>query len=173
MKTHAEKIREAVTDLGEADPNQIMEWVRKHYPEDPINPQSYRADIIGCSINHTSQHHYPNMPKFLLFDNNTKKYRLYSSENNKTASTLPASERVEFFSNDILTEQLGKITEVHSHNSTCIDGVLISKLSITGQIDIPQKIRENMGLNPGDTIAFIATEKGVEIRKARLKLEFT
>ena len=59
VKTHSEKIREAVSDLGETTPAEIMTWIKSHYPEDPVNPQSYRADIIGCSINHSSQHHYP------------------------------------------------------------------------------------------------------------------
>jgi len=172
LKTHSEKIREAVTDLGEADPNEIMDWIRKHYPEDSINPQSYRADIIGCSKNHSSQHHYPNMPKFLLFDSNTKKYRLDPLETQKSnLDQFPVSERVEAFFKNNFPEQQGKLP-VSSADSTCIDGVPVSKLSITGQVDIPQKIREKMGLNPGDTIAFIETEKGVEIRKARLKLEF-
>ena len=59
MKTHAEKIREAVTELGIASPREIMNWIRRHYPNDPVNPSSYRADVIGCSINHSSRHHYP------------------------------------------------------------------------------------------------------------------
>lgn len=78
--THAEKIREAITDLGIASPNEIMAWIRKHYPDDVVNPRSYRADIIGCSINHSSSRHYPSLPKFLWFNENTKRYRLARPE---------------------------------------------------------------------------------------------
>ena len=79
-KTHAEKIREAVIELGIASPNEIMDWIRERYPDDPVNSGSYRADIIGCSVNHSSSHHYPSLPKFLWFEEDTKRYRLARPE---------------------------------------------------------------------------------------------
>jgi len=75
-KTNADKIREAITELGTASPNEIMAWIKNHYPDNPVTPSSYRAYIIGCSVNHSSSHHYPSMPKFLWFIAESKKYKL-------------------------------------------------------------------------------------------------
>lgn len=153
-KTHAEKIREAVTDLGIASPNEIMDWIRRHYPNDLMNPRSYRADIIGCSINHTSSHHYPGMPKFLWFENDTKRYRLASPEE---ASKV---ERMEERDQSFLETEQG-----------VIDGIPIAKLSVTGQVKIPLIIREKLDLKPGDILAFIVNKDFLELRKARIKIE--
>lgn len=155
-KTHSEKIKEALIDLKTAKPKEIMDWINKHYPEDKVNPQSYRADIVGCSINHSSQHHYPSMPKFLWFDKESKEYRL--------AKTTELDSKIDF--NSKKTQNLTEETEV-------VDGTPISKLSVTGQVIIPKSIRKKMGFNPGDTLGFIINDKGVlEVKKARLKLEF-
>lgn len=156
-KTHADKIREAVTDLGIASPNEIMAWIKRHYPDSEINPDSYRADITGCSVNHTSSHHYPGMPKFLWFENGTKKYRLAKSD-------------------EMLNVKRSKkrTTPQSANGSTYINGIAIAKLSVTGQVVIPSKIRDTMGFQTGDTLAFIINEKGIlEIRKARLRLDLT
>lgn len=76
-KTHHEMIREAVTKLGEAKPNAIIDYIRKKNPQAYVNESSFRADIIGCSVNHSSSHHYPGMPKFLFFEKQKGTYRLY------------------------------------------------------------------------------------------------
>ena len=156
-KTHANKIREAVTDLGIASPNEIMAWIKRHYPDSEINPDSYRADITGCSVNHTSSHHYPGMPKFLWFEDPPKKYRLAKPD-------------------EMLNVQRNKErpTPQSANGSTYINGIPIAKLSVTGQVVIPSKIRDTMGFQTGDTLAFIINEKGIlEIRKARLRLDLT
>ncbi|MCJ7633063.1 AbrB/MazE/SpoVT family DNA-binding domain-containing protein [Candidatus Bathyarchaeota archaeon] len=153
-KTHADKIREAVTDLGEASPQEIMEWIKHHYPNDELNPRSYRADIIGCSVNHTSAHHYE-MPRFLWFDKDSKTYRL----------AKPGEAYVE--------NSKEKESKKATYESTYINGVPITKLSVTGQVTIPTAILEKLGFQAGDTLAFLIKENGIlEIRKARVKLEF-
>ena len=153
-KTHAEKIREAVTDLGLASPNEIMNWIRKHYPNDNVNPRSYRADIIGCSINHSSSHHYPGMPKFLWFEKDVKKYRLASPE--ESAKVELIEEKDQPFLDSI---------------QGIVDGVAVSKISVTGQVAIPAVIREKMDLKPGDLLAFIINNDILEVRKAKIKIE--
>lgn len=154
-KTHADKIREAVTDLGLASPNEIMQWIKKHYPNDNVNPQSYRADIIGCSRNHSSQRHYPGMPKFLWFEEEIKKYRLEKPE--EAAKTEPTEEKNQ---NPLENTQL------------LLDGISLSKMSVTGQIEIPAIIREKLGFKPGDLLAFVINNDILEVRKARIKVEF-
>lgn len=156
-KTHAERIREAVTDLGLSKPREIMNWIKRHYPNSKVNPQSYRADIIGCSVNHSSQHHYPNMPKFLWFEKDTKKYRLAKPEEMPEAPITRNS-----------------ISSKSEKGVTFINGIPLSKLSVTGQVLIPSNIREKMGFETGDKLAFIINENGkLEIRKARIKLDLT
>jgi hypothetical protein len=75
-KTHAEMIREAVEELGSAKPNSIMDFIRKKYPDIEVKETSFRADITGCSINHSSSHHFPGNPKFLFYDLEKGTYRL-------------------------------------------------------------------------------------------------
>ena len=153
-KTHAEKIREAVTDLGLASPNEIMDWIRKHYPGDNVNPKSYRADIIGCSINHTSSHHYPSMPKFLWFEEESKKYRLASP--GESAKPEPIEEKDQRFLDS--TQGL-------------VDGVAVAKISVTGQVEIPAVIREKLNFRSGDILAFIINNNVLEVRKAKITIE--
>jgi len=153
-KTHAEKIREAVTDLGLASPNEIMDWIRKHYPNDTVNPRSYRADIIGCSVNHSSSHHYPGMRRFLWFNKDTKRYRLAKLE--EAAKAKPIEKE-----NQPFLETMQGL----------VDGVAIAKISVTGQVEIPVMIREKFGFRPGDLLAFIINNEVLEVRKAKIKIE--
>ena len=153
-KTHAEKIREAVTDLVIASPNEIMGWISKHYPENSVNPRSYRADIIGCSINHSSSHHYPSSPKFLWFEENSKKYRLATPE--------------ESSKKELIEEKNQPFLDTEEY----IDGIAVSKLSITGQVKIPSTICQKLGFKHGDMLAFLINENGVlEVKKAKIKIE--
>ena len=76
-KTRAEMIREAVEELGSATPRDIMDFISRKYPEIEVKENSFRADIIGCSVNHTSSHYYPSMPKFLFYEMENRTYRLY------------------------------------------------------------------------------------------------
>lgn len=155
-KTHSGKIREAVTDLGLASPNEIMGWIEKHYPNDEINPSSYRADIIGCSVNHSSQHHYLSMPKFLWFNRDTKLYRLATPEEMSTVAKTPR-----------------KAIPTLEDEITYVNGIPVAKLSVTGQVLVPLKVREKMDFHPGDTLAFVINEKGIlEVKKARITIEF-
>ncbi|MFX0117576.1 MAG: AbrB/MazE/SpoVT family DNA-binding domain-containing protein [Candidatus Hodarchaeota archaeon] len=153
-KPHAEKIREAVTDLGPASPNEIMDWIRKHYPSDEVNPQSYRADIIGCSRNHSSQHHYPGMPKFLWFEEETKKYRLASPKESAKIGSIEKKNQPFF-----------------DPIQGLIDGIAVAKISVTGQVAIPTVVREKLGFKPGDLLAFVINNNVLEVRKAKIKLE--
>lgn len=146
-KTHAEKIREAVTELGLVSPKEIMDWIKKHYPDDTVNPVSYRADIIGCSVNHTSSHHYPGMPKFLFYEKSTKKYRLYDSEKDgkdfDVLTTFDEEEEIPY-----------------------------SKISPTGQIYLPSSIQKKLKIKPRDIIAFQENDKGeFVLRKGKLRID--
>lgn len=149
-KTCTEKIHEAVTDLGLASPGMIMAWIRNHYPEDELNRKSYRSLIIGSSVNHSSSHHYSGMRKFLWFEKEVKKYRLASLDASTHSDTA----------------------EIVASAESCIDGIPFCRLSETGEVNIPSAIREKVGFQPGNILAFVINEEGtLEIRKARIRLE--
>lgn len=156
IKTHAEKIREAVKELGLSSPREIMEWIKEHYPDEQLIPTSYRADIISCSINHTSRHHYPRKNRFLWFDENTKRYRL----------ATPA-ELEKYNQNPIPPDKTGG-----PQTGKIINGIPIAEISVTGQVQIPKIIRDALGFTSGDTLGFVINDDGVlEIRKAKIRLE--
>ena len=155
VKTHAGKIREAIQELGIASPREIMEWIKAHYPDDSVKPSSYRADIIGCSINHSSSHHYPGMPKFMWFIEETKKYRMATEndpdyDNTNAIKLVPASERTEI-----------------------IDGVHVSELGPTAKLFIPMAIRKILNIVQGDKVGFIINEDdSILLKKAKVKVTF-
>ncbi len=95
-KTHAEMIREAVEELGRATPNSIMDFIRKKYPDIEVKETYFRADMIGCSVNHSSSHHYPGMPKFLFYDKEKGTYQLNEERlNDKTEHPLKIYEKLD------------------------------------------------------------------------------
>ncbi len=156
-KTHVDKIREAVIYLRSAKASEIIDWIRRHYPGESLNSRSYRTDIIGCSINHSSTNHYPGLPKFLWFEKDTKEYRLAEPEEAPISIQI-AEKKPSAIESEI--EYVGDIA--------------VGKVSVTGQVSIPLKIREELGLKPGHLLAFIINDDGVlEVRKARIRVEFS
>jgi len=95
-KTHAEMIREAVEKLVEATPKEIIQFIRNRYPKIDVKKTSFRADIIGCSVNHTSSHHYPGMPKFLFYNKSKRTYRIHdpSTGNKSFPNTGNGTEKI-------------------------------------------------------------------------------
>lgn len=63
-------------EIGVASSRQIISFINRTYPERPWKLSTIRAHIIGCSINHSSSHHYPGQPKF-LFTLPSGRVRLY------------------------------------------------------------------------------------------------
>ena len=83
MKTHQEKIKEAVISLNkEARPNDIIQWIKDNYKEkkESLNIETYRADIIGSSVNHAPPIIIHDMQKFLWFNESTKSYRMATED---------------------------------------------------------------------------------------------
>jgi hypothetical protein len=91
-------IREAITELKEAKPKMIMDYIRRRNPQVHVNEPSFRADIIGCSVNHPSSHHYPGMPKFLFFDKTKGTYRLCDPDTDGKAAAPDTRKKVSDFS---------------------------------------------------------------------------
>jgi hypothetical protein len=157
-KPHHVKIREAVQALGSATASEIMNWIREKYPDEELNKSSYRADVIGCSKNHTSTHHYPGIPKFLIFDSVTKKYRIdEESPITDLPQQSPLRNRSTVFPLDIIQENNILFVKVSSH-----------LLSI-----MPNQIATHLNLENGMHVAFILNpDNSVTLKKAKLKFDF-
>lgn|GEM_PF-1335331 len=155
MVSHAEKIRQALTALGSARPKEIIAWIEKNFgDEEEVKPESFRGDLMGLAINHSSAHHYTGSNKILWFDQQEKTYRLATASEHedyeKKRSAAPKKEHI-IRKNETFT----------------------SKLSTSGQIVIPVEIREEMQFRAGDLLAFKVNSQGIlELRKARLKVEY-
>lgn len=79
MPLHHELIKEAVESLGESKPRQIIDFIKKKHPEIDVKESSFNSDIIGCSVNHSSNGWY-GLPKFLYFDKVKKTYKMAMEE---------------------------------------------------------------------------------------------
>jgi hypothetical protein len=153
MKAHHEKIKEAVMSLNrEVRPREIMDWIKEHYPDENVNEESYRADVIGCSINHPSTHHYPNMPKFLWFNENSKAYRLATKDEVESLEKKQPSKEQEI------------AVKYYS-------GMPIIEVGSSGRLVIPSVVMKEMGFVAGDSVAITKNEKG-EVLMKKGKLEF-
>lgn len=75
----ADALEEAVRHYGGVVSNrQILDYVKRKYP-DNWKDSTIRAHIMGCSINHSSSHHYRYFRKF-LFTVSPGRVRLYDPE---------------------------------------------------------------------------------------------
>lgn len=80
MTTCAEAIQQAVTELGRVvSTREIINYIYQKHPDRPWKESTIRAHVIGCSVNHSSSHHYPSFPKF-LFTVERGRVRLYNPE---------------------------------------------------------------------------------------------
>lgn len=158
-------VREAITELKEAKPKAIIEHIRKKYPNIRINESSFRADIIGCSVNHSSSYHYPGMPKFLFFEKARGTYRLYVPESNGEmiafAATKSESRRtveIKFTASnrdieigrkilEAFEEGLGMFEEYHSESGNDIGmdyDLYLNYITFTSSIDYQKNIEANV-----------------------------
>ena len=79
MVTCADALEEAVKQNGgEARSRQVFDYIKKHYP-DTWKDGTIRAHLMGCTVNHSSSHHYKHFRKF-LFNLGPGHVRLYYPE---------------------------------------------------------------------------------------------
>jgi len=66
MVTCADALEEAVRHYGgEATSRQIFDYINENYPSKPWKDNTIQTHIIGCTVNHSSSHHYKYFRKFL------------------------------------------------------------------------------------------------------------
>ena len=80
MVTCADALEEAVRHYGgETKTRQIFDFINKHYPSKPWKDNTIRCHIMGCTVNHSSSHHYKHFRKF-LYNLGPGHVRLYDPE---------------------------------------------------------------------------------------------
>jgi len=79
MVTCADALEEAINNFGHLGTNrQLFDYVKRKYPG-IWKDNTIRTHIMGCSVNHSSSHHYKHFRKF-LFTIDRSQVRLYDSE---------------------------------------------------------------------------------------------
>lgn len=79
MTTCADAVEEAVKHYGGIVSNrQIFDYIKRKYPDD-WKDNTIRTHSMGCSVNHSSSHHYKHFRKF-LFTVGPGRVRLYDPD---------------------------------------------------------------------------------------------
>lgn len=140
VSTCAEALREAVTELGRVvSTREVIDQIYKKYPNKPWKKSTIRAHLIGCSVNHSSSHHYPSFPKF-LFTVDKGKVRLHNPEiDGKWVVDNRGARRVD------ITKEVGAIEEKETKS--------VEESTLSLERDLESFIFQNLssmenGLNP-------------------------
>jgi len=144
-------VKEAVEQMGEITAKDVKEYVRRNYADESVNELTISAQVIACSVNHTSAHHYPDARRFLFYLGNGR-YRLYDPDRDGIWENTPSgAKRVD----EEVTSSGGQFVRVLSG----------------GQMILPGSVLEKLSIEEGDFVAFIEDERGnVLLKKAELKI---
>lgn len=143
-------VKEAAEELDEFTARDVRKFIKQRYPEDNVNELTIGAQVIACSINHPSAHHYPDTQRFLLYLGNGR-FRMADSEAiQKSATSLRSPKNV----NMGFTSGEGYFTQIRNE-----------------QVRIPKPILEKMSLKENDFLAFVEDDKGnILLKRAELKV---
>lgn len=144
-------VKEAAEELDEFTAKDVREFIKRRYAEENVNELTIGAQVIACSMNHPSAHHYPDTQRFLLYLGNGR-YRMADSE---TRAKFPASLRRSTSVNvEFASSKEGYFTQIRN-----------------GQVHIPKPVLEKMSLKENDFLAFVEDDKGnIILKKAELKV---
>ena len=143
-------IEEAVDKLGEITAKSGKQYIKEHDPKDNVNELTIGAQVIACSLKHTSAHQYSDTHRFLFHLGNGR-FRRYDAKTDGIWEITPSGAR-----------KTGE--EIKTNEAS------FSQLESRGQVQIPQEIREKLHIGERDFIAFVIDDKGnVMLRKAELR----
>jgi hypothetical protein len=143
-------IEEAVDKLDEITAKSARQYINEHFPKDNVNELTIGAQVIACSINHTSAHQYSDTHRFLFYLGNGR-FRRYDAKKDGLWEITPEGAR--------------KVSEQIRTN-----GASFSQIDSRWQIQIPQEVRDRLHLMDRDYVAFVNDEKGnVMLKKAELR----
>ena len=136
-------VREAAEELEEFMAKDVREFIKERYPDDNVNQLTIGAQVIACSINHPSAHHYPDTQRFLWYLGNGR-YRMASSEETRSKN----------INIQLTSSNEGYFTQIRN-----------------GSIRIPEPILEKMSLKENDFLALIEDNQGnILLKRAELKV---
>jgi len=143
-------IEEAVDELGEITAKDARDYIRKHYAKDKVNELTIGAQIIACSVNHPSAHHYPDPHRFLFYLGNGR-YRRYDPKKDGVWEITPRG--AQKIVNEIKTNE-----------------AYFSQIDSSGQIRLPKEIQERLSVGDRDFVAFLIDKQGnIVLKKAKLQ----
>jgi len=143
-------IEEAVDKLGEITAKDAKDYIRKHYAEDNVNELTINAQVIACSVNHSSAHHYLNSHRFLFYLGNGR-YRRYDQK--KDGLWEFTSDGAQKIIEEIKTDQ-----------------AYFGQIDSSGRIRLPKEIQERLSVGTRDFVAFITDKQSnVVLKKAELR----
>ncbi|KPV63256.1 MAG: hypothetical protein AOA66_0978 [Candidatus Bathyarchaeota archaeon BA2] len=143
-------VEEVVDKLGEITAKDARDYIRKNYAEDKVNESTISAQVIACSVNHPSAHHYPNSHRFLFYLGNGR-YRRYDPK--KDGLWEITSNSAQKIIREVKTEQ-----------------AYFSQIDSNGQVRLPKEIQEKLSIGARDFVAFVTDEQGnIILKKAELR----
>ena len=67
MVTCADAVEKAVNHYGGVvTSRQVFDYINKNYPTKPWKDNTIRCHLMGCTVNHSSSHHYRHFRKNLF-----------------------------------------------------------------------------------------------------------
>lgn len=143
-------IEEAVDKLGELTARDAKEYIREHYSEDKVNESTISAQVIACSVNHPSAHHYPDSHRFLFYLGNGRFRRYDQKKDGIWEITLNGARKI---IREIKTEQ-----------------AYFSRIDASRQVCLPKEIQERLSVGDKDFVAFLIDKQGnIVLKKAELR----
>ena len=143
-------IEEAVDKLGEITAKDARDYIRKNYAEDNVNELTISAQVIACSVNHSSAHHYPDSHRFLFYLGNGR-YRRYDPKKDGLWEITP----------DGAQKIIGEIKTKQAY---------FSQIDSSGVVRLPKEIQERLSVGDRDFVAFVIDRQGnVVLKKAELR----
>ena len=143
-------IEEAVDKTGEITAKDARDYIRENYAEDNVNELTISAQVIACSVNHSSAHHYSDSHRFLFYLGNGR-YRRYDPKRD-----------------GIWEITVGGAQKITREIKT--DEAYFSQINSSGQVSLPREIQERLSVDERDFLAFIVDREGnIILRKAELR----
>ena len=144
-------VKEASEKMKEITAKDAKQYIRENYPHDNVNELTINAQVIACSVNHPSSHHYMVSQKFLFYLGNGR-YQPY------------VPERDGFW--ERTTNGPKKVSEGIKSG-----GAYFSQLKSGSVIFLPKPIQEKLSVKENDFIAFVEDSMGnILLRKGELRI---
>jgi len=144
-------VKEAVEKIGEVTAKDVKEYIRKNYPKDNVNELTINAQVIACSVNHSSAHHYPDSQRFLFYLGNGR-YRLYDPNKDGLWQITPSG-----------PQRAGEAIKSSKKHFT--------QVASGGQVRLPKDILNKLSIKENDFVAFVEDKQGnIQLRKAELRV---